>query len=94
MIDYEKLNFWLGCQIDDIQEAYDEKPSEYLYGALKAYKCISSQLNMVWANCVEADIQTNQHEVDVDRCQHEIDYGHKLLNPLQQICKKCGEFYK
>ena len=43
---------------------------------------------------MKADIQINQHEVDIDRCQHEIDYGHKLLNPLQQICIKCGEFYK
>lgn len=40
------------------------------------------------------DTKINQHEADVDRCQHEIDYGHKLLNPLQQICKNCGEFYK
>jgi hypothetical protein len=45
------------------------------------------KINLMIDNCC-------QYEVDVDKCQHEIDYGHKLLNPLQQICKKCGEFYK
>ena len=40
------------------------------------------------------DIQTKQYEVDIDRCHHEIDDEHKLLNPLQKICKKCGAFYR
>jgi len=29
-----------------------------------------------------------------EECEHEMDYHHRLLNPLQIKCNKCGEFYR
>lgn len=51
MIDYEKFDFWISCQLDDIKEAYMKEPTQYLYGAMKAYEATIAQLKLVWGSC-------------------------------------------
>lgn len=51
MINIEKLDFWIACQLDDIKQEYDKEPSDYLYGAMKAYQAMSAQLSLVWCSC-------------------------------------------
>ena len=51
MIDLDKLSFWIGCQLDDIREQYEQTPTQYLYGALKAYGAMSAQLALIEGGC-------------------------------------------
>lgn len=46
-INLEKLDYWLACQLDDINEAIKEDLCEYLWGAKHAYEAIRSQLILV-----------------------------------------------
>ena len=43
----EKLDYWIGCQLDDIDEAIKKAHSEYLWGAKHAYEAIRSQMTLV-----------------------------------------------
>lgn len=47
----EKLDYWIACQLDDInekiKEGVNEDSFEYLVGAKHAYEAIRSQMTLV-----------------------------------------------
>lgn len=48
MIDIEKLDYYLGCQLDDLNDLLKEQQhNERLIGAIKAFEMIRAQISLM-----------------------------------------------
>lgn len=92
MIDYETLSYWIGSQFGNIKDAFYENPSDYLYGALKAYESINSQIELVRGSQLEPrkpDTKDNQVQAD---CKHVSKFN--VMNERGNIYVTCYDCHK
>jgi hypothetical protein len=47
VIDYDKLFYWLGCQLDDLKMLYEASGNDRAFGAIKAYEALISQIKLL-----------------------------------------------
>ena len=56
MIDTEKLDYYLGCQLDDLNDVRKKQQhNERLIGAIKAFEMIRAQINLLEYIQIETD---------------------------------------